>query len=471
MAVRTRRDAWKLSEWDDTFLWYARAVGAMLQKPISDPTSFRYQAAIHEYRRAQDPLRKRGDRLPTSSQQRRYWSQCQHNSWFFLPWHRWYLWYFEEIVGATIVSLGGPANWALPYWNYSDSSNPDARKLPRAFIATTLPDGSANPLRVEARDFGNDGSAVGDDLDVALDCLTEPEYTADPAGGSPGFGGPETGFNHGGGPFGALEGTPHGSMHVAVNGWLGAFNTAGLDPLFWLHHCNIDRLWVVWRNRDASFVDPTESNWLDMSFDYHDGAGKAVSKKVRDTVDTTAIGYDYEDTSDPIGGFEAVEAPGRREAVATKGRPAEMIGATEAPVPLTSQRTTANVPVSAPTGPGLEAVGGGEPQRIYINIENITGEGKPRRYSVYVNGEFAGILPLFGVQEATEETESHPGGGLHYRLDATKAVEKLKAAGKWDPNNVKVTFEPDQKAVSGLEAFSESVEPRFEVGRVSVFVK
>jgi hypothetical protein len=153
----------------------------------------------------------------------------------------------------------------------------------------------------------------------------------------------------------------------------------------------------------------------------------------------------------------------------------EMVGASEAPVSLTTRPTETNVPVVPPTGPGLESMEapGAAPQRVYINIENITGHGKPRRYEVYVNGVFAGILPLFGVQEATEETEEHPGGGLHYRLDATKAVQQLKSEGKWDAANVKVTFVPDSKraAATGLESMAEEAEPRFEVGRVSVFVK
>ena len=64
-------------------------------------------------------------------------------------------------------------------------------------------------------------------------------------------------------------------MHVAVGGWMGSFETAGLDPIFWLHHANIDRLWAVWRARDSQHTDPTESAWLKMSFPFHDGVSGA----------------------------------------------------------------------------------------------------------------------------------------------------------------------------------------------------
>lgn len=476
MATRTRQDVWRIDEWDPILVWYARAVREMQKRPIADPTSWRYQAAIHEYRQQLDPLRRPGDKLPSNADQRRFWSQCQHNSWYFLPWHRWYLYYFEEIVAKTVTQLGGPADWALPYWNYSDPTNPDARALAPEFWAETMPDGSPNALRVENRNFGNDGAPVGDEADVDLTCLTEPDYVADPTGGSPGFGGPRTRFNHSGGPVGALEITPHGSMHVAVGGWLGRFNTAGLDPLFWLHHCNIDRLWVVWRKMDPQHVDPTEAAWLGMSFEYHDASGAVVSKNVGDAVDTTALGYEYAVTSNPFlppgeEGLESIEI--RREPEMAKRIP-EMVGANEGPVPLTTQPTSTEVPVTAPTGPGLEgleSVGGVpvEPARVYINIENITGQGHPRRYSVFINDVFAGILPLFGVEEATNETNEHPGGGLQYRLDATKAVAQLQAEGNWDPSTYKVTFVPDDKQI-GLESISAEPEPQFQIGRVSVYV-
>jgi len=112
-----------------------------------------------------DPYADPSDVFPTSAEQGKFWRQCQHFSWFFLPWHRWYLLYFEEIVTTTIVQLGGPAGWALPYWNYS-GKQPDARKLHPAFIAPQLPDGSPNALYIAEpnRRSGNDGQPVGDEM-------------------------------------------------------------------------------------------------------------------------------------------------------------------------------------------------------------------------------------------------------------------------------------------------------------------
>src|SRR5215218_4148573 len=46
----TRRDAWLLNTdlvWPPTLEWYARAVRAMQARPLEDPLSWRYQAAIH----------------------------------------------------------------------------------------------------------------------------------------------------------------------------------------------------------------------------------------------------------------------------------------------------------------------------------------------------------------------------------------------------------------------------------------
>jgi tyrosinase len=50
------------------------------------------------------------------------WNQCQHQGWYFVPWHRGYVFAFEAIIAKTIKDLGGPADWTLPYWNYLDAS-------------------------------------------------------------------------------------------------------------------------------------------------------------------------------------------------------------------------------------------------------------------------------------------------------------------------------------------------------------
>lgn len=51
-------------------------------------------------------------RLPSSSQ---LWDQCQHQTWFFAPWHRGYLLALEAQIRADVIKLGGLSTWSLPY--------------------------------------------------------------------------------------------------------------------------------------------------------------------------------------------------------------------------------------------------------------------------------------------------------------------------------------------------------------------
>ena len=48
-----------------------------------------------------------------------------HGNWFFLPWHRAYLLYFEQIRRE----LTGEASFALPYWNWTCQ-----RQIPAPFL-------------------------------------------------------------------------------------------------------------------------------------------------------------------------------------------------------------------------------------------------------------------------------------------------------------------------------------------------
>ncbi|HUD31662.1 MAG TPA: tyrosinase family protein, partial [Variovorax sp.] len=218
-----RQDIWALGEkWTPTTEWYAKGVRALSQRDITDRTSWRFFAAMHGI---DLPLwvafkyLTTGQPLPAASVQRKFWGQCQHQTWYFLPWHRGYVLALEKIVRAAIVSMGGPADWALPYWNYHNAKVAKCRQLPWCFLQTQLPDGSSNPLHVIQR-YGRDGKG-NVLLDPVIDIDLRPAFRetafAGQSLGSPGFGGPQTKFHHGGeqdsAPSGLLESKPHNFVH------------------------------------------------------------------------------------------------------------------------------------------------------------------------------------------------------------------------------------------------------------------
>jgi hypothetical protein len=82
-----------------------------------------------------------------------------------------------------------------------------------------------------------------------------------------------------------LEGI-HDSVHVWVGGTMGFIATAPADPIFWMHHCNIDRLWWTWQTSpQGAGQNPPLSG------------GAAVMDPwpttEPDTRDITALGYEY----------------------------------------------------------------------------------------------------------------------------------------------------------------------------------
>ena len=485
--ARIRRNVWNLPPRDQTLVWYGRAIGEMQKRPINDPTSWRFQAAIHDYARGSDPLAKPRERLPSLTIQRRFWSQCQHGSWFFLPWHRMYLHFFEQIVAAEVVKLGGPNNWALPYWNYS--ADLQSRLLPTAFRNPTLPDGTKNFLFVAQRDSdANAGQQFADAGDVEL----QPALTlADFSGPDPiNFGGFATNFSHNGPGAGQLEIVPHGSIHVAVGagGWMSGFNTAGLDPIFWLHHANIDRLWEVWLNRHTGHKNPTSLQWLSrIAFSFHDATPKIVTMRCSEVIDTTALDYAYDDISDPLPapgpGPESAVIEREMEVAMADSVPPELVGATETSFKVGNTPSRIRVPTpahaaargrlaashaeAAPAG-ALEATA---PQpRVLLQLENLTARGTANSYDVYVNipegqdptqypEQRAGRIDLFGVAEASRATAQHPGSGLTYTLDISGIYQRLAAAADWDPQNIDVSLVPVRKWEGATVT----------VGRVSLF--
>src|SRR5829696_3126045 len=87
-----RRNVWELGgDWADEVLWYARGVAAMKARALAEPTSWRFYAGMHGFSSAR--WQELGylfptDQPPSQAQLSKFWRQCQHGSWYFLPWHR-----------------------------------------------------------------------------------------------------------------------------------------------------------------------------------------------------------------------------------------------------------------------------------------------------------------------------------------------------------------------------------------------
>jgi len=104
-------------------------------------------------------------------------------------------------------------------------------------------------------------------------------------------------FASGNNSTGQLEGSPHNYIHNGfVRGDMANLGTAGLDPIFWLHHANIDRLWAVWNAKGNN--NPTDPAWLNEKFRnifFDKNANSVSSIGVSDVLTTNSLGYTYDD--------------------------------------------------------------------------------------------------------------------------------------------------------------------------------
>jgi tyrosinase-like protein/polyphenol oxidase-like protein len=478
-STYVRREVWGLegtTTFDPITLAYANAVKVMQSRPATDPTSWAWQAAVHGTYTAP----------PAGAN----WNGCQHAGWFFLSWHRMYLYFFERIVRKAVLDAGGPADFALMYWNY-DRPFP-ANSLPPAFRAQTLPDGTANPLFITSpnRSAGlMGGGQVPSTATSSVAAMAQTQFSSAPFGTS--FGGGRVGPAQFAGSTGQLEFTPHNAMHPTIGGpiigqcgggLMSDPNCAARDPIFWLHHANVDRLWTNWLTLGGARANPTEAAWLNQSFTFHDENGTQVTMSGADVVDTAAqLGYVYDDAALPLRRMMDVAAT-----PPPPSGPPELVAATEEPLVLVGSTASVSMTVPSSTEELARDAGSGE-GRVLVSVEDIEAEQDPGlAYAVYLTvpndpdpaSRHIGNVSFFGIGIMNDPDRPHDGPpGFPHLFDATEVVNALREQGLWDPAAVTVTFDPIRvlpppggTLPPEAEDEARTPTPPVRIGRVSMFV-
>lgn len=228
------------------------------------------------------------------------WSTCQHGTPWFYSWHRLYLYYFEQVLQVA----AGDATLRLPYWDYTNTLY---LGMPPEFTTPTYVNESGatvpNPLYEPRRAPGwnvpltTPTAATLNPLATNInDTLKIKSYF----------------------PYqSAIEQTPHGYVHCAVMGCpvtvMGAVPYSSNDPIFWLHHCNIDRTWDCWTSITGN-KNPTQASFNNKSWSFVNYRGNKVTQQVKVLFNGTFIDYVYEQPSNCA---RPTTAPAGRETAET----------------------------------------------------------------------------------------------------------------------------------------------------------
>ena len=176
----------------------------------------------------------------------------------FLPWHREYLRRFERALQEI------DPNVSLPYWDWTVDRTPTASLWGPDFMGGNgtgadqrVMDGpfafATGEWTLNVRDPGDTASflsrafgAMGSlPIQQAVNAAKGVvPYDAAPWNANSGM---NNSFRN------RLEGVIHNPGHMWVGGSMMAMSSPN-DPVFWLHHCNIDRLWAEWQREHPERV-------------------------------------------------------------------------------------------------------------------------------------------------------------------------------------------------------------------------
>jgi hypothetical protein len=368
-----------------------------------------------------------------------------------------YLYYFERILRAA----SGDPNLTLPYWNYESASE---QTLPSAYTTPANPcsqvTGSSatgyvyqlgnpsanpgcNPLYVPMRIL-TAGVALppgdADDSAAMADTSFEPSSGGNFGGGSP------PGECHFDSSQGDLENQPHDTIHGDVGGIMEETTQSGNDPVFFLHHAEIDHLWKRWLAQGAGRTDPTtDVTWMNSSFTFYDETGNVVSLSAQDVLNTvTQLDYRYDDDPPPGGRSKRAIALTAQGAQPSPSAQIESLPL-NAPKGIVLNTANAKERIELPADTSLKIGHALQDQRrilLILQIDHVKSSGgvsyqiyanlpegqAPARESIY----FVGTLGFFTAWD----------GSVTKSFDLTKTIRALQDKNAWKDNQLTITFVP-----------------------------
>ena len=203
-------------------------------------------------------------------------NHCPHQNWWFLPWHRAYLFYFEQICQDVL----GDQTFRLPYWNWAKSNDVPAPFLDKS---SSLFDPTREKSRVPA-EVVSQKTVTSIVSSTSMIDLFSGATTSDQQRQAS--------------TAGHLEFGPHNGVHANLLGDMGNFMSP-LDPIFWMHHCNIDRIWASW-SKIAGNTQPSATLWNKhkLARFYDSASKKQVSPPASSTLSGKyVVPYDVYETS------------------------------------------------------------------------------------------------------------------------------------------------------------------------------
>ena len=435
-GLATRRPIGSMQANDPILASYRLAVERMKALPASDPRSWNSIAEIHN-------------------------NNCPHGNWFFLPWHRAYLIAFER----ACRQISGNENFALPYWDWTEQ-----RRMPAAFTAQTI-GGRPNALFDNTREMPATtslrDSAVGPQVIARI--LAENDFEMFGSTRPTGQNSTAASWLRAPGRSTALEAGPHNSTHATIGGDMGDM-LSPLDPIFWLHHANVDRMWARWTAQGRA--NTSDQLWETYQFNgiFWTPQGQtgttAFNVRVSELLDHRAWGYTYQGL--PPGEQSVARAPQAPlpqprvvASIAPTGTarlntilstrllipgvgsgPAGQPPAAESPpgadpnammrgeAPLTRPPGTESGPAPAPRA--RTAV---ERGRVFAILDGMGGRrGKAATVNMFLNCKyltpqtptsdphFVGTYGLFGLQDHAQ----HQGGGVNMQIELTETIARLR---------------------------------------------